>query len=724
MKKILSAFLAGLMLLACAACGAPTDTTADVTEAPITDAPATDTPATDAPETNAPETELPKETQEIPDDPTFDADEKPDDGEMKKMVYEYDFTKGLVQLDGFTVEPTRHEITLGEGYKTQEGNGAVIIKDNEIKLKGKSIMVEADITFNTLPHKADGVTNFPLSIISWIRKTSSQTFYDWAFKLDDQGVIYVKDTTTPTSTKIEAGKRYTFGVLFNEIDGQIQIYLDGELVGARGFASRELIGSSIRIFDAGNEKARFDATLHSTRAYLCDETDMLKDAEQSIFDYIAKKPTAQLCFLGYTDKDALSYAVGEEMTFEIYLTADGEVVSAPYFYYSVEGEDGQKKTEGYVDGSKGHFTVKAKLSKPGAVRVKAFICDQNKTKQTKNNSPFYVNLDTTTPQKADLRFQGGAVAGLTQINAGGKIPADLETYWDGVVSECYKGDIKLLRFEELDPLQFDGGSKDYYLYLVEIEVDGGFATGYLTIPKNAGALKLRCNFVSYGNAKKPKPSFYSSTASFSICAHSYHLDDPSAIVPDKNGKSYGFYMPENNDRDTTYFKGMFVRNITALRFLKAYIGDASYGKIIFEGKTISPLGKWKKGDELYVQGGSQASFQSVGMAALDIDVTKASFGVPWFCDIGGDLVGRFSGWNPDYTDALMYYDSVALATLIGRNVEVTITAGLGDTTSEPSGVCAFYNALNCNVKMTMKQNREHTYDPPMAKSYTVSKTAK
>ena len=109
------------------------------------------------------------------------------------------------------------------------------------------------------------------------------------------------------------------------------------------------------------------------------------------------------------------------------------------------------------------------------------------------------------------------------------------------------------------------------------------------------------------------------------------------------------------------------------------------------------------------------------MAAMDSDVTTASFGVPWFCDIGGDLVGRFNGWNPDYTDALMYYDCCSLATLIEDDVTVTITAGLGDTTSEPSGVVALYNALDCKTTLSMYQNREHTYNPPVSKVYKISK---
>ena len=76
----------------------------------------------------------------------------------------------------------------------------------------------------------------------------------------------------------------------------------------------------------------------------------------------------------------------------------------------------------------------------------------------------------------------------------------------------------------------------------------------------------------------------------------------------------------------------------------------------------------------------------------------------------------------EYTDALMYYDCCSLATLIGENVEVSISAaGLGDTTSEPTGIVALYNALNCKVTLTVYQNRSHTYNPPAAETYKKNK---
>lgn len=438
---------------------------------------------------------------------------------------------------------------------------------------------------------------------------------------------------------------------------------------------------------------------------------------KSVFDVVAENPDEELCFVGYTNKDFLSYAVGEEMTFDIFLMAGEETVSAPYFYYTIEGEDGQTMTEGYVDGSKGYFTVKGSMSKPGTLRVTAYVCNSNKEIQTKNNSALHVV--NSNGANENLIFRGGAVAGFEDIEAYGDAPADLESYWSGIVADCYKGDIIVQRFEELDVADYNSAKvSTHKLYLVEIESAGDFVTGYLSVPVDGAKIRLKATYVSYGNTKKPKPAFTSDAAVFTICAHSYHLDDPNAAAPE----NYGFDLTENQNRDTVYFKNMFIRNIMATRFLKAYIGDDSFGKVVFNGETLAPLGRWAKGDNFTVDGGSQAGFQALAITALDKDVTTASIALTWFCDIGGENIGRFDGWNPEYTDALMYYDCCSLATLIAKDVEVRISAaGLGDTTSEPSGIIALYNALDCTASLTMYQNRSHTYNPPISQKYSVSK---
>ena len=135
---------------------------------------------------------------------------------------------------------------------------------------------------------------------------------------------------------------------------------------------------------------------------------------------------AELYFTGLTNKDALSYVVGEEMIFDISLMADGKMVSAPYFYYTIEGEDGQTMTEGYLDGSKGYITLKGSMSCEGTLRVTVYVCDENKTVLTKNNSSLHVI--NSNGAKENLVFRGGAVAGFEDIKSYGDAPSDLESY--------------------------------------------------------------------------------------------------------------------------------------------------------------------------------------------------------------------------------------------------------------------------------------------------------
>ena len=274
MKKLFVLFIAVVMVLA--SCGAPADTVdAVVTDEPATEAPATEAPETEAPETEAPATEAPVTEAPVTEAPETEAPEteapeteapKTED-EGKAMLYSFDFATGAANPNGFEAAPSYMELGNG-GFKVNKENGLLLIKDKQLKLVGNKTMVETDITFDVLPHKADGVTNFPLSILSWIRTTSSTILYDWIFKMDDQGAIYIKDLTTPSEKKIEAGKRYTFGVLFDDNAHTAKVYIDGELIGEKAYSTQTLTDSSVRVFDSGAGKAHFTATIHASRAYV------------------------------------------------------------------------------------------------------------------------------------------------------------------------------------------------------------------------------------------------------------------------------------------------------------------------------------------------------------------------------------------------------------------------------------------------------------------------
>ena len=445
-------------------------------------------------------------------------------------------------------------------------------------------------------------------------------------------------------------------------------------------------------------RAHFDVNIYSACAYYMDMSQFLPDAERSLSEATSDVSNG-VYFEGYTDKDAISYAVDEEIKLEVYLMYNGEVVSVPYFYYTIEGEDGKVKTEAYVDGSKGHFTVTTKMDNPGHAYVKAYMCNESKKLIHK-----------------DIMFNGGALVAVEQIAPGAEPPTDFEAYWNDVIDEVYSGDINLIRFEEVSTEKYNYDTNKYKAYLFEIGYgDGEISTGYITYPKNASKLDLRMTFRGYSATRVAEPKFTETAVTVEMAPHGFRMDDPNPDYPDSK---YGFDIIENQNPDTVYFHGMVTRNLLGARFLKAFACGEEYGKIMYNGQQIQPIGVWEKGDDFLSTGGSQGGFQAIALGALDDDVTDINMSLPWFCDIGGQNIGRFAGTlKPAYTDALMYYDCCSFATLVDSDVVVTISAGLGDLTCPPTGIMAVYNTLNCKKAITVYQNTTHSYNPPVRASY-------
>ena len=704
MKKFFAFLLAILTLLSCVACGSPAETTAgeDVTDAPVTGAPETDAPETDVPVTDKPETNAPETTDEYDTPSEIESDDK------KEYIFNYTFDNvtdmNAETPEGFSLtyhNNLPYELVPGEnGYiKNKTDDGYVFIEDKNKILNGKSFIFESEMTFTSLPVEREsnkGKGSYPLSVLSWIRKTDTSAHFDFAFKLDGDGYIYTTSSTSHTGVKLEVGQKYVISAYYTG-DGQVKVLVNGKQVGSKSFTPKDtLTASTLRLMDGS--RAHFGVEIHSACAYYSDMSQFLPDATRSLSEATSDVKNG-VYFEAYTDKDALSYAVGEDINIEVYLMANGEVVSVPYFYYTIEGEDGKQKSDGYADGSKGHFTVTTKMDKPGHAYVKAYMCDENKNLINKS-----------------VVFNGGALVAVEQIKPGAPAPKDLQAYWDKVVAEVYKGDINLIRFDEVSTSKYNYDTNKYCAYLFEIGYgDGKMATGYITYPKNKDKLGLRMEFRGYSATRIADPKFNESAVTVEMAPHAFRMDDPNPDYPDSK---YGFDLKENQNPDTVYFHGMLTRNALGARFLKAFACGEEFGKIMYNGKQIQPLGVWKKGETFLATGGSQGGFQSIAIGALDKDVTDISMGLPWFCDIGGQNIGRFAGTlKPAYTDALMYYDCCSLATLVDKDVNVTLSAGLGDMTCPPSGIMAVYNALDCNKSITAYQNTTHSYNPHARSSY-------
>jgi cephalosporin-C deacetylase-like acetyl esterase len=158
-----------------------------------------------------------------------------------------------------------------------------------------------------------------------------------------------------------------------------------------------------------------------------------------------------------------------------------------------------------------------------------------------------------------------------------------------------------------------------------------------------------------------------------------------------------FYLPKGKpgypqwgkeSRDTFYFKGMYMRVLRALEYVKS-------------------LPQWD-GKRLVVSGSSQGGAQVLAACGLDKDVTFARCEVPAMCDHAGCLVGHQSGWprlfnvtkdgksnNPAAEKCASYFDGVHFAKRV--KCPIYFSTGGYDFTCCPSSVYKAYNNVPAGV---------------------------
>ena len=415
-----------------------------------------------------------------------------------------------------------------------------------------------------------------------------------------------------------------------------------------------------------------------------------------------------------TDKDPLSYAVGDTVVFACTLYADQTVVSCPEFTWEGNTEDG-KIYSGRADGMYGKLVVKIPATGAGYVRLKVYAKDENGNMISGVKQS--TNYDSVTVFSA--------VVNASDQTAKAAEPTDFDSFWAGEVAKVTAVDpdlISMTKVEEPGSVTNVGDGAivasnfDFYRVKIKTPDECGYAVGYLSIPKNraAGSLGITVVFNGYG-VEDLGPHASATDIVLNVSAHSIELGREESYysnLSNSGGALYNYCFKNNDSRNTCYFRTMILRDLQAVRFIKAYAGTTG---VRIEGSAKQSLGLWNGKLRLY--GGSQGAFQGIAVAALDHDVTDAFWWIPWMCDVNGTS----SLFRPSYTSALRYFDSVSFGKRISEKVNVTITMGLGDYICPPTGVVALYNALNCHVTMISKQGMTHGYTPTRASTTTYRK---
>ena len=284
------------------------------------------------------------------------------------------------------------------------------------------------------------------------------------------------------------------------------------------------------------------------------------------------------------------------------------------------------------------------------------------------------------------------------------VPDDFDSFWTSQKAALAKVPLK----SALTPVE--APVKEMEAFDVQIDCLGKPVSGYFGRPQNAKPKSLPAILFVHGAGVRS--SSLSSTRWAVRGDGMLALDINAHGIP--NGKPAEFYTAladgelkdyrsvGRQDREQSYFKGMFLRLIRAIDFLTA--------QPEWDGKTV------------IVYGSSQGGFQALAAAGLDARVTFICAGVPAGCDHTGRVVNRISGWpklvplnaqgeaDPAVLQASRYVDCVNFAAR-AKCKGAAVTVGFIDTTCPPTSVYAAYNALPVPKAMHADVWAGHTNTP-------------
>ncbi len=294
------------------------------------------------------------------------------------------------------------------------------------------------------------------------------------------------------------------------------------------------------------------------------------------------------------------------------------------------------------------------------------------------------------------RRVGGAVAdpGLLQLSA--SKPKDFEQFWAQKIEALESIPVNA-RLERVDSLS-DG--IEYYKITMD-NIGGRKIHGQLARPAEGEQFPALL-IVQWAGVYPLDPAWVTGRAQqgwlvLDISAHDLPIDRGQVFYREQSsGDLKNYWAIGNDDRDSSYFLGMYLSCYRA----------ASY---------LSQRSDWN-GETLAVMGDSQGGQQSLVTAGLYPGITACMSLVPAGFDMLGPKVGRKGGWpqwyawsegkNPDrvhetsrYFDVANFIPSIRCPVLVG--------VGLLDETCPPEGILAGLNQYQGPKKIMLLPHSGH-----------------
>lgn len=320
------------------------------------------------------------------------------------------------------------------------------------------------------------------------------------------------------------------------------------------------------------------------------------------------------------------YQVGEPITFKVRMLEDGEVPERKGVRCIIYHNREEVKRQDFPTDHEVEYSTA--LEQPGWCQLTVVGIDAN-------GQTIYNDVDG---EKKQALAYSGALTDPLQIRQGAPEPKDFDDFWTREIEK-----LRQIALEaEVTPVP-DMPSHLKISY-VSIPVGSGFRPleGVVKIPVNAKPKSLPILLHVHGAGVHvpaapnwqppiPKASGVKEPALFmNLNAHGLANDQPKEYYRNLNsGDLKGYQYLNSDDPEKYYMKGMILRLIRALDYLKT-------------------LPEWN-GKDVIVSGGSQGGAQSLIAGGIDSDVTFVYADVPAMCDHGGSLIGHSPGWPKLYT---------------------------------------------------------------------------
>ncbi|MFA7171832.1 MAG: acetylxylan esterase [Kiritimatiellia bacterium] len=404
-----------------------------------------------------------------------------------------------------------------------------------------------------------------------------------------------------------------------------------------------------------------------------------------------------------TDRPDAIYKKGENITFFAGVLADGRAVSGKNVQYAVTG-DGNLRTNGVFISTEKLYPVTVKLDFPGWVRIKYTLLKDDGTLEKILNA---------RQKEVALVGEIGAMVDPLEIKAAGEEPQDFDAFWQAARKELDAVPLKAVMVPvELGPVR----REKVACYDVKVDCAGGMpVSGYLAKPVGAKPKSLPAivTFQGAGVSTAPRPLHEAEMGAIALSVNAHGIDNGKPVEFYRHlstNELYRYPYKDMDNRDKFYFRGMYMRAMRALDYIKS-------------------LPEWD-GENLVVKGGSQGGGQSIAAAGLDPQVTLCIAGVPALSEHSGPLAKppRQAGWprlygvdangrpnNEAVCKTAAYFDNIYFAKRI--KAECYFSTGFLDTSCAPTGVFAAYNNLPTTIIKEMTTTPSVGHGAPNTKGH-------